>query len=153
MDRGLKSAEAGGGGRRARLAERLRAEPLPLSGARPLRTALRTGHIIAFAALYGGHIYGIGAGRLLPALLATVATGGALMALEVYQAPVWLAQIRGLATFAKLVLVVSVAFLWDWRIPLLTLVVVIGTVNSHMPGRYRYYSPLHGRIVGSEEKG
>jgi hypothetical protein len=128
-------------------------EPRSLPAARSLRTALRTTHIIAFAALYGGHIYGVGAGRLLPALLATVATGGALMALEVYQAPVWLAQIRGLATFVKLLLVASVALFWDWRILLLTLVVAIGTVNSHMPGRYRYYSPLHGRIVGSEEKG
>lgn len=153
MDRGLSSAEASGGRRRARLAARIRVEPRPLSGVRPLRTALRTGHIIAFAALYGGHLYDIGALRLLPALLATVATGGALVALDVYRAPVWLVQIRGLATLAKLVLVAGVLVFWESRILLLTLVVVIGTVTSHMPGRYRYYSPLHGRSVGSEEKG
>jgi hypothetical protein len=29
----------------------------------------------------------------------------------------------------------------------------IGVVAAHMPGRLRYYSPLHGRVVGPLEKG
>ena len=35
-----------------------------------------------------------------------------------------------------------------FHVGLLTLVVVIGVVTSHMPGRYRYYSLLHGRPIG-----
>jgi hypothetical protein len=66
---------------------------------------------------------------------------------------VWLVQIRGVATLVKLGLVASIAALWDWRIFLLTLVVAIGVVTSHMPGRYRYYSLLHGRDVGNGGKG
>jgi hypothetical protein len=31
--------------------------------------------------------------------------------------------------------------------------VAIGVVTSHMPGRYRYYSLLHGRDVGNGGKG
>jgi hypothetical protein len=42
---------------------------------------------------------------------------------------------------------------WDWRIFLLTLVMAIGVVTSHMPGRYRYYSLLHWREVGDGGKG
>jgi hypothetical protein len=75
------------------------------------------------------------------------------MALEVLSAPVWLVQVRGVATLVKLVLVAGVAALWDWRIFLLTLVMVIGVVTSHMPGRYRYYSLLHRREVGDGGKG
>ena len=81
-------------------------------------------------------------------MIATLATGAALMALEVYGTPIWLVQVRGVATFAKLVLVASVAVFWEWRVALLTIVAVIGVVTSHMPGRYRYYSLLHGRSVG-----
>jgi hypothetical protein len=135
-------------GLRERLERRLLAEPRPLPGARGIRTTLRTAHVIAFSALYGGHVYGLAGERLAPALAASVATGGALMVFEVYRAPRWLIQMRGAATLGKLALLASILLLWDWRLPLLTLVVVIGVVTSHMPGRYRYYSLLHGRPIG-----
>ncbi len=109
--------------------------------------------MIAAAALYGGHVFAVAAERLVPALAATVVTGAALMVFEIYRAPVWCVQVRGAATVAKLALVVSVAVLWEWRILLLTVAMVIGVVTSHMPGRWRYHSLLHGRVVGPQEKG
>jgi hypothetical protein len=120
---------------------------------RGLRTSLRTAHVLAFSALYGGHVYDVSAERLVSALIATLATGGAFMALEIYSAPVWLVQVRGVATLVKLALVASVAALWDWSVFLLTVVTAIGVVTSHMPGRYRYFSLLHGRDVGHGGKG
>jgi len=122
-------------------------------GLRGIRTGLRTAHLLAFGALYGGHVFGVPAGRLELALLATVASGGALALLEFYHAPIWLVQLRGLATLAKIALAASVAVFWDDRVALLSLAVVIGGVTSHMPGRYRYYSVLHGRRVGDAELG
>jgi len=127
--------------------------PRPLPGVRPLRTTLRTAHLIAFGTLYGGHIYGLPAERLHAALFATVGSGAALMALEMYRTPLWLIQIRGLATVVKIILVASVALLWDVRVWLLTAAIVVGSVSSHMPGRYRYYSILHRRAIGSQESG
>ncbi len=127
--------------------------PRPLPGARALRTTLRTLHLIAFGALYGGHIYSVPAQSLRWALLATVASGVALMSLEVYRTPLWLVQIRGLATLFKMALVFAVAVAWDARIWLLTLAVVTGGVVSHMPSRYRYYSVVHGRVIGEQESG
>lgn len=138
---------------RARLSRRIRIEPRRIPGVRALRTGLRTAHILAFAALYGGHVYGASPDRLLFALVATIATGGALLALEVYRAPVWLVQVRGVATLTKLVLVAGVAAFWELRIALLTLAIVIGAVTSHMPSRFRYHSWLHGGPIGPQEKG
>lgn len=128
-------------------------QPRPLPGVRTVRTVLRTAHLIAFGTLYGGHVYHLPAERLWPALLATLATGGAFMALEMYRSPLWLVQTRGLATLAKITLVAAVAIWWDVRLWLLTAAVVIGGVASHMPGRYRYYSVFHGRAVGGQESG
>lgn len=128
-------------------------QPRPLPGVRAIRITLRTAHVAAFSALYGGHIYGMAAQSLRLALLATVASGGALMALELYRTPLWLIQVRGLATLAKIGLVAAVAVCWDFRVALLTAAVVIGTVVSHMPGRYRYYSFIHGRAIGAQESG
>jgi hypothetical protein len=127
--------------------------PRPLPGVRPLRTTLRTAHILAFGILYGGHVYGVPADRLWPALVATLASGGALMALEMYRLPLWIVQLRGLATVAKIALVAAVALCWPCRLVLLTAVVVIGSVAAHMPGRYRYYSVVHRRVIGGQESG
>lgn len=128
-------------------------QPRALPGVRPLRTTLRTAHLLAFGALYGGHVYGVGAERLWPALLATVATGAAFMALEMYRTPLWPVQIRGLVTFVKVALVAAVALWWDLRLVFLTAAVVVGGVSSHMPGRYRYYSIVHRRVIGGQESG
>ena len=118
-----------------------------------MRTTLRTGHLLTFGILYGGHVYGVPRDQLLPALVGTVATGGALMALELYRSPVWPFQVRGLATFCKLLLTASVALWWDARLWSLTAAVIVGGVSSHMPGRYRYYSVLHGQTVDGRESG
>ena len=76
---GSAAAEAGTGRRR----------PRPLPGVRALRTTLRTAHLVSFGALYGGHLYGVPAERLWPALLATVTTGGGLQRPENLPPPPW----------------------------------------------------------------
>jgi len=105
------------------------------------------------AVLYGGHVLGVEPGRLVPALAATVGSGAALASLDAWRAPIWLVQIRGAATYLKLLLVASVAVWWDGRLLLLTLALVLGAVVSHMPGRWRYHSLLHGRPVGPRDLG
>jgi len=122
-------------------------------GARWLRTSLRTLHLIAVGALYGGHLYAVDAARLKPALLSVLATGGLLMGLEVWQSRIWIVQVRGVSTLAKLGLVASCRLVPDLTVILLTLALVIGSVSSHMPSRWRYHSVLHGRVAGPTERG
>jgi hypothetical protein len=136
-----------------RARSRIRITPRAVPAVRALRTGLRTLHLIAIAALYGGHVYGASPADLVPALGATVATGGLFMLLEIYRAPIWLLQVRGVATLIKLGLIVCIALAWDLRIPILTAAIAIGAVSSHMPGRWRYYSLLHGRVVGPRDQG
>jgi hypothetical protein len=119
----------GGSALRERLERRLRVDPRPVPAARLLRTILRTAHLIAAGALYGGHIYGVEPERLVPALAGVLATGGAFLGIEVYQASVWLVQIRGAATLVKLALVAAVAPFWELRVLLLTLAVIIGACS------------------------
>ena len=126
----------------------LRKRPLP--GARPVRTLLRTAHTLAFAALYGGHVFDVSPPRLHAALAATVASGAAFMAVEMYRTPVWPVQVRGIAAFVKIALVMMVAVWWEARVWLLSAAIAIGTVVSHMPGKYRYYSVVHRRVLAGE---
>ncbi len=75
------------------------------------------------------------------------------MSLEIYRLPLWLIQLRGVATLAKILLMAAVAVCWTCSVWLLTTAIIIGGVSSHMPGRYRYYSLVHRRVVGGQESG
>jgi hypothetical protein len=114
---------------------------------RVLRTTLRTLHLLAVGAYYGGHAFSVEPERLMPAVVAVFATGVLFVAFEVWSAPVWLVQVRGIATYVKLALIASVPLFWDQRIWILSLVMAIGVVVTHAPARVRYYSAKHRRVV------
>ncbi len=127
--------------------------PRELPAERTIRTTLRTAHIAAFGILLGGHVFDVDAERLRFWLWLTVATGGLFVALELYGSFVWLQELRGWLTGCKLLLLGLVPFCWTRRIWLLLSVLVIGSLCSHMPGRFRYYSVWHGCQVGEERRG
>jgi hypothetical protein len=49
--------------------------------------------------------------------------------------------------YVKLVLLIAAGVWWEQRVLFLLLVVVVGSVGSHMPARFRHYSFLHGRTI------
>lgn len=109
--------------------------------------ALRTAHIAAMGILLGGHAYDVPASRLLPILGCTLGTGIALGAVESGGRLLWFHQGRGLMTLGKLVLVACVPWFWEYRLPILLVVLGLASVGSHMPARFRYYSVVYGRVI------
>jgi len=97
--------------------------------------------------LLGGHAFDVPRERLLLSLWLTIGTGAGLGVLEAGPGLVWFHQGRGLMTLGKLLLIGAVPFFWTVRLPILLLVVVIASVGSHMPARFRYYSVLYGKVV------
>jgi len=121
-------------------------------GIRGASIALRTVHLASFGILLGGHTFGIEGDRLLIALCLTIASGIGLMALELFAIGLhWLFMGKGIMVLAKLALLLLVPFFWEGRVQILLLVLAIGSVGSHMPGRYRHYSLLHRRAIGRGE--
>lgn len=119
---------------------------------RAWNVALRTLHLVAFGLLIGGHFWGVAADRLLPALWITIASGAALMALELYKSVEWLFLGKGLTVLTKLLLLLLVPLFWEARVPLLFFVVVVASVGAHMPARYRHYSLMRRRIILPEPR-
>ena len=114
----------------------------------PLRAsniAVRTAHIGITGVLLGGHFFGIAASRLLPILYLAILTGVVLAAIELY--PDWRAlfEVRTLVIGAKLLMLCSIPFLWDFRVAILVIVLVLASAGSHMPRRLRHFSILNGR--------
>jgi len=114
---------------------------------RALNIALRTTHIGAMGILVGGHAFDVAPERLRMVLWLTVGTGVALAALETGARLLWFHQGSGLMTMAKLALLCAVPLAWDYRLPILLAVIIIASVASHMPRRYRHYSVLYRRVV------
>ena len=123
-----------------------------LPGERILRTTFRTVHLASMGILLGGHFYGQPANRLYPALYWTVGSGSAFVILELYCNFHWLFQIRGLMALAKIGLVMLIPLFWNQRVWILLAVLVLGSVGSHAPTGWRYYSVLT-RSLGAHKKG
>lgn len=119
--------------------------PRRIPAHRAISIALRTAHLASFGTLLGGHVFDVDHSRLLPFLLATIATGAGLMALELASSCAWLFMGKGVAVLLKLLLLAMIPIFWEHRVSILLVVVVIASVSSHMPSRLRYYSFLRSQ--------
>ena len=115
--------------------------------ARAWNIAFRTAHIGVSSVLVGGHVFDVPRDRLLPWLYATIITGLVLVLIEAFPRLVWFCQGRGLFVIAKLILLGLIPWMWAYRVPILFVVVIIASVGAHMPGRFRYYSVIHRRVL------
>ncbi len=114
---------------------------------RALNIGFRTAHLGAMGILLGGHAFDLAPERLVVSLWLTIGTGVALAATESGGRLLWFQQVRGLMTMAKLALLCTVLLAWDHRLPILLAVLVVASVGSHMPGRYRYYAVIRRRVI------
>ena len=115
--------------------------------ARGWNIAWRTAHIGVSGVLVGGHVFDLARESLLPWLYATSLTGVVLVFLEAFPRVAWFHQGRGLMVMAKLTLLLAIPWLWSYRVALLAAVIILASVGSHMPARFRYYSVLYRRVL------
>jgi hypothetical protein len=99
----------------------------------------RATHILGAGVLVGGHVFAVTADALRPWLAAALVTGAILWATDLGQGLGYLREVRGATVLLKVALVASVALFWDWRVPILVVIVLLSGIVSHMPGRYRYW--------------
>jgi hypothetical protein len=111
-------------------------------GGRFARITLRTLHLLSFSILFGGHVFGLPRAELSLWLYWTVLSGACLMALELWPGFDWLLQGAGCLVLVKLVILAFIPAVWEYRIALLTLVMIIGSIGSHMPSSLR-----HSRVL------
>jgi hypothetical protein len=108
----------------------------------------RTLHILAISILVGGHAFNAPADQLRPLLYVAIVSGVGMAWIEAY--PFWQALFQGwgILVMIKLALLCAVPFAWNHRLAILIVVLVIGSVGSHMTKRLRHCSPLLGPEAG-----
>ena len=105
---------------------------------RGIRTLLRALHILTTGVLLGGHVFGQPPEILMPWLWGSIVSGLLLFATDIYASCAILFEARGIAVFTKLFLMLLIPFMWESRVPLLVVILVIGAVSSHLPRTYRH---------------
>jgi len=114
---------------------------------RAISIGFRTLHLLASSLLVGGHAFNVESPRLVALLYLTVGSGLGLILLELYRSCDWVYQGMGALVIVKTVITAMAGVWWEQRAAMLFLVVVLGSVGSHMPSRYRHFSFVHGRVL------
>lgn len=98
-----------------------------------LATVIGLGAALLGAPLDGGHL-----------ALGVLASGAAMMALDIWSKPRMLAEWSGAALLIKLALVAWMAVDWQARLPLFWVLVLWSAVFAHAPASFRH-APWRGR--------
>jgi hypothetical protein len=72
------------------------------------------------------------------------------MVMDIAANPIWIIQIRGVVIIIKVILLALLVSHPAWGSFLLIVIIVISTVISHAPGKLRYYSLYHRRVISSD---
>ena len=113
------------------------------------KISLRTLHLLSVAGVGGGVLFGLEKDLWINYWWLALASGALMMLLDIISNRVWLVQIRGVSIFLKLILLALLGVYPGLDGYLLTVVIIISAVISHAPGKLRYYSLYHGKVITS----
>ena len=114
------------------------------------KISLRTLHLLAVAGVGGGILFSLEKDLWINYWWLAMASGILMMLMDIISNPVWIVQLRGLAIFLKLVLLAFLGSYPAWDGFFLLVIIIISGVISHAPGKLRYYSVYHRKVITSD---
>lgn len=113
------------------------------------KISLRTLHLLAVSGVGGGVFFALDKSSWIDFWWLAIASGGLIMLMDIISNPIWIVQIRGLVIFLKLVLLAFLGSYPEWDSFLLSIIIIISAIISHAPGKLRYYSIYHRKVITS----
>jgi hypothetical protein len=114
------------------------------------KISLRTLHLLAVAGVGGGVLFALEKDLWINYWWLALVSGILMMLMDIAANPVWIVQVRGVVILLKLILLALLGINPDWDSFLLAVIIIISAVISHAPGKLRYYSLYHRRVISSE---
>ena len=113
---------------------------------RLFKVMLRTLHLVGIAGTFGNAMMGVSA-----SIYITIAiySGIVLVVMDAYSGLIWFVQLRAVAIYLKLLLLLFMHLCPQFSLPSLIVIIIISGFMSHAPSWIRYYSLQHGRMVHS----
>ena len=115
------------------------------------KISLRSMHLLSVAGVGGGILFGLEKDLWLSYWWLALATGALMMLMDIISNPVWIVQVRGLVVILKLVLLLFMDRYPAWDGFLLMVIIIMSAVISHAPGKLRYYSFYHRKVITSSK--
>lgn len=119
--------------------------------ARHAQLVLRSLHIAAMALVVGALPFTADYQALRGPILLTLASGTLLFAIDLARDAAMLTQGSGVAVLLKLGLLGLGALQPAHRLPWYLAATLVASIGSHMPGRWRHFSFLTGKVVRFED--
>ena len=115
------------------------------------KIGLRTLHLVSVAGVGGGVLFALEKDLWLHYWWLALVSGALMMLVDITANTMWVVQVRGVAIIVKLMLLVLLGLHPGWDNLLLVTVIIISAVISHAPGKLRYYSLYHRRVIDSDQ--
>lgn len=115
-----------------------------------IKICLRTLHLLFVAGVGGGILLGIDPSAWLAYWWLALVSGGLMILVDVLSNPLWIIQVRGLVMYLKIILLILMGVYPSMDRPVLVAIIVISAVISHAPGKLRYYSVYHRKVLSSQ---
>jgi hypothetical protein len=114
------------------------------------KISLRTLHLLAVAGVGGGILFALEKDLWINYWWLALVSGVLMMVMDIAANPVWIVQVRGVVIIIKIILLALMVSYPAWGSFLLLVIIIISAVISHAPGKLRYYSCYHRRVISSE---
>ena len=114
------------------------------------KISLRTLHLLAVAGVGGGILFALEKDLWINYWWLALVSGVLMMVMDIAGNPVWMVQVRGVVIIVKLILLALMVSYPAWGSFLLLVIIIISAVISHAPGKLRYYSLYHRRVISSD---
>ena len=112
------------------------------------KVCVRSLHLVGSAGVFGSLLVQAHAEVYLGLAMLS---GLLLVVMEARAGAIWFVQLRGVALYLKLLLLLLIHLHPPSAIPALISVIAVSGFVSHAPSWVRYYSLQHGRVVHSRE--
>ncbi len=114
------------------------------------KISLRSLHLLAIAGVGGGILFALEKDLWINYWWLALVSGVLMMLMDITANPVWIVQVRGIVIMLKLILLALLGSNPGWDSFLLAIIIIISAVISHAPGKLRYYSLYHRRVINSD---
>lgn len=111
------------------------------------KVIVRTLHLVGVAGTFGNAMMGVSTSVYISL---AIYSGILLVAMDAYSGLLWFVQLRAVAVYIKLLLLLLMHLYPSITIPCLITIIIISGFMSHAPSWIRYYSVVHRQMVHSK---
>ncbi|KJG34924.1 membrane protein [Photobacterium angustum] len=116
------------------------------------KTTIRALHILGVAVSSAGFMFAVDKALWINWWVLAMMSGVTMMSLEIYRSKLWLIQLKGILTFVKLFMLLSIIWLPAHQANIYITVILLSVFIAHGPAGLRHYSIWHRKRIDEKKQ-